>query len=132
MSKGMKFNDLHCTSLNLFMLDSRRPMLAENKDTYIEIPFGKTLLIPDNSKKDVIVEVDFLLKPRNGANVFDDIRNISAWLDTNERQKLIFDDDPNYYYEAKVTGNIDTERIAKARTFTVSFRCDAEMKGVII
>lgn len=129
MIKGMSFNGRHCSSLNLAMLDSRRPLLAENKDSYIEIPFGKTILIPDNSKKDTIIEVDFLLKPRTGVNIYDDIRLIVKWLDTNERVNLVFDDDPAYVYKAKVTGGVDLSRVAKARTFTVSFRCEAEKKG---
>lgn len=131
MIKGVIFNGLHCSKVHLAMLDSRRPLLAETKDTYIDIPFKSgSILVPDNSKLDVMVEVDFLLKPRANVNVYDDCRAIAEWLTTTERKPLIFDDDSGYYYNAKVTGNVDTERIVKARTFTVVFRCEPVMKVV--
>lgn len=123
MTNGITFNSVHSKTFNLVMLSSKRPLLPENKDTYIDIPNRDgSILIPDKSAKDVIIEVEFLIK--RPANLYEAARNISRWLITDDRVPLIFDDDPDYYYKAKVTGNIELEKVVKSGRFTVRFRCE--------
>lgn len=131
MNDGVTFNNAHCSSVGLEVLDSRRPLFAETRDEYVDIPYSDgSVHIPDNSKRDLEVEVDFFLNDVPGKSFHDACRDVAAWLDTIERQRLIFDDDPNYYYEAKPSGKIDRERIAEYGMFTVVFRCHPVMKAV--
>lgn len=131
ISKGLTFNDVHCKTLNLVLLKSSRPLLPENKDTYVEIPHkDSSILVADNSVRDINVEVEFLLKTPASSTVYKQARNIAQWLATTERKRLIFDDDPEYYYNAKVTGNIDLEKVIEWGTFTVNFRCEPYPKVV--
>ncbi|TVZ81294.1 putative phage tail component-like protein [Aeribacillus composti] len=123
MTNGITFNGVHSRTFNLVMLTSKRPLLPENKDTYIDIPHRDgSILIPDKSAKDIIIEVEFLIK--RPANLYEAARNISRWLITDDRVPLIFDDDPDYYYNAKVYGNIELEKVVKSGRFTVNFRCE--------
>lgn len=121
---GITFHGIHSKTLNLALLSSSRPLLAENKDTYVEIPHKSgSYLITDPSKKDIIVTCDFLLTTPKDSTLFVEARKVAAWLTTDKREPLVFDDDPTYTYQAKVIGNIDIEKIRKYGTFTVQFRC---------
>lgn len=131
MTDGVRFNGIHCNALNLTMLSSKRPLMPDNKDEYIPIPHKDgDFLIADKSAKDINVEVEFFLDTPPGMSFFDACRQVGVWLTTDERKRLIFDDDPGYFYNGKVTGNINTEQIAQYGAFTVVFRCKPYAKGV--
>lgn len=116
------FNGVSSSSVGLAVLATRRPIMPENKDEYIDLPLKSgSHLVKDNSKRDIMVEVDFLLKPTN--NVMAAARAVGAWLDTHDRAPLIFSDDPIFTYTGKVTGNVDLEKIVSMGKFTVTWRC---------
>lgn len=127
MIDGVTFNDKHCSELGLTMTSSRRPVLPETKDTYIDIPHrNSSILIADNSVGDIIIEVDFTIVEGNTTNLHAKARLIGAWLSTIARKPLIFDDDPTYIYQAKVTSGLTIEQVVDFESigdFTVSFRC---------
>ncbi|RHW38698.1 hypothetical protein D1B33_07440 [Lysinibacillus yapensis] len=133
MNDGVTFNNKHCSALELELLESSRPLLAENKDTFEELPhLSGSILIPDNSKRDIEVTATFLLSTLAGESFNDACRRIAAWLNVTTWSRLIFDDDPNYYYQAKPIGMIDREQITRNDgQFTVTFRCHPEMKVVV-
>lgn len=132
MSYGLKFNNIHCETLGLDLLDSSRPILAETKDTFEELPFlSGSILIADNSLKDIEVTATFALEAFRNETFNDACRRIAEWLKVDTWQRLIFDDDPNYYYKAKPVGQIDREQIVRnLGQFTVRFRCHPEMQEV--
>lgn len=133
--KGLTFNGRHSSELNLILGKPRRPLLPENRDTYIDVPFRNgSILAPDNSKKDIEVECPFTLEVPSNSTMYDEARKIARWLSTENRVPLIFDDDPNYYYNAKVISNIILDELEEFEEyladFTVVFRCEPEMKAV--
>lgn len=131
MDDGLTFNNEHCSVYGLEVFHTKRPLLGEFKDTYVDVPFRNgSVLVYDTTKKDIFVDVEFLLTPVGGKSYYDACRDIATWLTTERRERLIFDDDPGYAYKAKVIGNIDRERIAKFGQFTVQFRCEPEMVKV--
>lgn len=80
-------------------------------------------LSPDPSEEDIEIEVDFSLEAPKGMNFYAACRAVGAWLSTPNRAPLVFSDDPNYTYSAKVTDGVDSmERIASYGQFTVVFR----------
>lgn len=127
MINGLTFNDKHCNELGLTMTASRRPILPETKDTYIDIPHRNgSILIADTSVGDIIVEVDFTIVEDSTTNLYAKARSIGAWLSTIARKPLVFDDDPTYIYKAKVVSGLNVEQITDFESigdFTVSFRC---------
>lgn len=122
---GLIFNGTHSSAFNLAIAKDgvRRPLLPETRDIYIDIPHKDgSILIPDKSKKDIIVEVDFILMSKT--NLYVEARRVGAWLYTDDRAPLIFDDDPTFTYFGKVEGNIILDDIVKQLgKFTVKFRC---------
>lgn len=129
---GLSFNGIHSDSLKVEVMNTKRPMMPETKDEYIDIP-GRSgsILIPDKSAKDIEVKVDFMFEKNAGENIYEASRRVGAWLSTDGRSPLIFDDDPSYVYMAKVTGNVDLEAIAMYGEFTIVFRCEPYPRGVI-
>lgn len=124
----MKFNNVHSSSFaGLLFVRARRPLVAENKDVYIDMPHRDgSVLIPDKSKKDILVEVDFSLVRSNVEDLFNTARQIGAWLSTDDRAPLIFDDDPFYTYSGKVISSLTLEQLIdfdEIADFTVVFRC---------
>lgn len=132
---GVRFNGIHHTTISgLNFIASRRPLLPETKDTYIDVP-GRSgsILIPDNSLHDIYVEVDFTLVRKNSTQLLDAAQNIAAWLLTTNRARLIFDDYPTKYYNAKVDSAVTMEQLLEFEEiaeFTIRFRCEPLMKAV--
>lgn len=130
MIRGITFNGRHSRDFHLAILSSKRPILPETKDEYIDIPAGNgSILIADSSAQDVVVSIDFLIKPPDQANMYQLARNIGQWLWTTNRMPLVFDDDPSYSYQAKVTGEITLEKIIDFGKFTVDFRCKPPIRS---
>lgn len=129
---GLTFNNQHCSALGLELLDSSRPLLAETKDTFVEIPHKSgSILISDNSLRDIEVIATFYLEAFQNENFHDACRRIADWLHVDTWKPLIFDDDPHYFYKAKPIGLIDREQIATNNgEFTVTFRCHPIMEVV--
>lgn len=121
---GLKFNGVDCSTVGLDIINVQRPIMAENKDVYIDIPQKPgSILIPDNTVVDIIIEVEFELEVPQGMTFMNACRAVGAYFSTVERAALVFDDDPDYSYSAKVYEGIPTiERIARYGTFTVKFR----------
>lgn len=122
---GITFNGVHSGTFPIKVLKSRRPLLAQPKDSYVDIPFRSgSVLVFDPSFNDIEVEVDFLLKTPPNSTVYKEARRIAQWLTTHEtRRPLVFDDDPTFTYQAKVSNSIDLEKVVEWGTFTVVFRC---------
>lgn len=131
--KGIRFNGIHNTSFpGLCFITSRRPLLPETKDTYIDVP-GRSgsILIPDKSFRDVYVEVDFTLNASSVNQLITTAQEIADWLITENRAPLVFDDYPTFYYNAKAESGVTLEQLLdfeEIAEFTVIFRCEPIMK----
>lgn len=122
---GVTFNNVHCSEVGIELSDSSRPLLAESKSDFIEIPHKQgDVVVHDDTKKDITVTCMFIILD-TGIPFHDHIRQIRDWLTTRRKVKLIFDDDPNYYYKAIAKTAVTYEQIAKYGEFTVNFTCDA-------
>lgn len=123
---GLTFNGIHCEYLNLHIVNKPTiPLLPEIKDQYIDIPHKDgSILIPDDSVRDIFISVDFLFTPPQGQNIYAAAIALQDWLITKDRVPLIFDFMPNIKYMGKVSGGIDNiNKIAETGTFSVTFRC---------
>lgn len=124
--RGITFNGVHSSTLFLVVEGSARPLLPQSRDSYIDIPHKSgSVLDPDNSKSDIEVEIDFAIAlPRNSPlTIWQVARQVADWLWTTNRAPLIFDDDPEYIYQAKYDSSTTIERIVRYGKFTVTFRC---------
>lgn len=118
----------------LVYISSSRFILPENRDEYREIPFRDgSILIPDKSKRDIEIPVNFTLQASSVEDLFSKFIQIGEWLNTDNRAPLIFDDVPGYYYNAKAISSLTFEQVEdfeEVAEFTVVFRCDPNPKVV--
>lgn len=130
---GITFNGVHCSTVGLDVIDKRRPIMAESKDVYIDIPGRNgSIHIPDDTRKDIYIEIDFELESPKNISFDQSCRLVGQYFTTELRAPLIFDVDPGYYYTAKVEEGISTiEQISKYGIFTVTFRCEPYAKEVV-
>lgn len=132
---GITFNGIHSSTIDgLVYISSNRFMLPENRDVYIDIPYRDgSILISDNSKRDIEIPVNFTLKANDIADLFEKFIKIAGWLDVPDKAPLIFDDVPNYFYNGKPISNIPFEQISdfeEVVEFTIVFRCEPYPKAV--
>jgi putative phage tail component, N-terminal domain len=128
---GIKFNGVHCSS---FGLEAKitRPLLPENNDTYTDVPGRAGSVLFPGKPQDRNIQVDFGFMPGSRVEFRDRIWEISAWLYTADRKPLIFDDELNKAYRAKVEGQIDLEQAYLLGQFSVTFRSDPFAYGTEI
>lgn len=129
---GVKFKGIHSDTFGIEQISSRRPIMSDNRDTYVDIPFRNgSLVVQDGSRTDIIVEVTFKIRKKSTNELFDTLLEIKQWLTTNGREKLIFDDYPSMAYMGKVSSGIEFEKVMSTGTFTVAWRCLPDMVNAL-
>jgi len=58
------------------------------------------------------------------ADIRTKVHNIAAWLHTNDRVTLSFDDETGKTYKAKLASAVDFDHIGKMGRFSLSFACE--------
>jgi predicted phage tail component-like protein len=131
MLYGLTFNGKHSyKDFGLIMYSKNRPLLPEPKITTEDMPgmdgeYDYSAVNPDKEikYKPREIEIEFTLKEPNLRLLRIKANKIAAWLACGE-QKLIFDDEEDKYYLAKVANKLDLEnQIVSIKRFTVQFRC---------
>lgn len=132
---GLTFNGKHCSELGLTLMSSPRPIMAENKDDYTNIPgLNGSVLYEDSTLQDVVIDVVFVLDTKTREETITAGYAVGEWLTTAGLKPLTFDDHPARYYEAKAyTGVLmePEEGFEEIAEFKVTFRCNPIMKEVV-
>ena len=78
----------------------------------------------DDSLADRFIEINLgMMDIKSLSDTRQKAREIAAWLYTKQREQLIFSDEPDKFYLAKVEGVVDLERFVISGTVTIVFRC---------
>lgn len=123
MYRGLTFKNIHSSSFGLAMRSRRRQMLPSNANVHVDVPGRDGSLFVSSSVRDRFIEVEFFY--------IGDMRNrrlkareLAAWLYSRKRERLIFDDEPDKFYLAEVSQEINLEDSFSTSEFTVVFRCE--------
>lgn len=125
------FNGTHSSNdLGLKMYSKVRHILPEPKLVYEDIPgtdgeYDFSEVNPDNRTKykPFTEEITFSIIELNSTAIRIKAREIAKWLSCGE-QKLIYDDEPNVYYLARIINKLDIEnQLIKLKSFTALFKC---------
>lgn len=120
---GLTFNNKHTSELGL-NIKSYRPIKTEANDTYLDIPGRAGSVLVPGKPRDRFIPVEFGLLASSKSNLRAKTWEIATWLTTEGRENLIFDDEPDKIYKAKVEGRVDLEQIFVLGKFKVNFRCE--------
>jgi predicted phage tail component-like protein len=121
---GFTFNNIHSSSIvGLIFRSKNRQILPSTQDVYLEIPQRDGSYLFAGAENDRIIEVEITITANTIQERQQRARQLAAWLRTKERKKLIFDDEPDKYYLAKVSSQVDFETVVKLGKALILFRC---------
>ena len=111
------------------MRSKKRPILPESNDTYVQIPGRRGSILYPQGLHDRYIELDCAYVGEDLPDMRVKAREIAAWLYTQDREILSFDDEPDIYYRGKRAGEVDLDHISKMAQFTLVFRCEPFVYG---
>jgi predicted phage tail component-like protein len=120
---GCIFNLIHSSTLGLVMRSTNRQLLPATRDEYVYSTMVDGSYHFPEGLEDRFIEVEFGFVESTTKNLRLKARKIADYLYTTQRQVLSFDDEPDKYYMAKVSNQLDLEPQIRAGRFTVTFRC---------
>ncbi len=120
---GLTFNSKHTDELGLNS-KSYRPIKTEVNDIYLDIPGRAGSVLVPGKPRDRFIPVEFGLLASSKSNLRAKTWEIANWLTTDGRANLVFDDEPDKIYKAKVEGRVDLEQLFVLGRYMVTFRCD--------
>jgi len=121
---GFSFNNRHSSEFEIFMKSDDRTLLpAKTQAAYI-IP-GRDGTYDssdfDYQNRIITVQIAFFGSGNDMESLRKKVRDIAKWL--SGQGNLIFDDEPDKAYTAKVTNGISLSQIVRQGQATVSFDC---------
>ena len=123
MSMGFIFDNKHSGDMGVVFKSTDRTLLPAKRVTQYTIP-GKsgTYDIEDGyENREIVCTVAFVGEGYHYAGVRTRARAVAEWL--SGEGLLVFDDEPEKAYSAKVVGGISIEQIAVTGTCEVRFLC---------
>lgn len=122
------FKGIHCSSVGLEVYDTERPLFGQFNDEFIKLPrVSGDVVISDNTESDIDIRIQFLLTPSQNQTYYDALRAVRSFFKSENKEQLIFDNDPNYAYMAKFTSTDAVEQIVNEGLFWATFRCSPDM-----
>jgi predicted phage tail component-like protein len=121
------FRGQTASSLGLRVKSKNRPILPDIRTKYVEVAGRDGVYdFSRNELQDRMIEIECAWIEPNVGDLRYRARRIAQWLfgTDNSRDRLIFTDEPDLYYSAKINNKIDLEQTVTMGEFTLMFRCD--------
>lgn len=119
----ISFNGALSTKFGLKVKEVSRPLLPEIRDHYEMVPGRHGSYVFPQPYGDRPVSVTFTFKYKTVSERTGELRNIAEWLHSNKQEILMFEDEPDVFYLAKIDAQPDPDIMAMLGTFTISFKC---------
>ncbi len=129
MGLGFSFNGIHTSSMDLGARSVKRPLLPNAKVKRLEVLGASGMFdFPDSEyeSREIVMKVTFMGKgawPTNFNDMREKARLIANWLAQDDFCRLIMDDEPDKYYLAKVTNELDMETFYETGIVEIQFDC---------
>lgn len=122
---GVKFNGKHSNDFGAYMKSVDRMLLPALRKRELVIPDKSgTYEFEGDTYENKVITVRFTLLETSLNALRLKARQMAAWLSTSAKKQLIFDDEPDKYYMAKVYGSISPEEIVDTGSISVEFECE--------
>ena len=106
------------------MRSKNRQLLPEPNDRYIQVPGRQGSILFPRELADRRIELDCAFVGSSLADIRAKARDIAAWLHTDDRANLSFDDEAGKTYKGKLASAVDFDHIGKMGRFSLSFVCE--------
>ena len=113
-----------CDTYNFVMLSKDRPLLPEKRQVYRSV-IGKdgNYDFSDGTFEDRTIEVDVTFYTGSVGDLRYTARRAAQWLyNKGRRLKLVFDDEPDVYYDCCLANQVSIEQVFTFGAFTLQFR----------
>ncbi len=120
--KGFTFANIHSSTYELYVRSDNRTITPALRKNEFVIP-GRhgTLDFGNNTYEARFITMELFLVRKTMEDLRKQARDIAHWL--SKSGLLVFDDEPDKAYQAKVYNNIDIEEIAAYGKSMVTFEC---------
>ncbi len=126
------FNERHGSEFKLFFKSLSRPVLPELRKRELTVP-GKSGVYSFKSKahekRIVSGQIQYVGSNLSDLRVW--ARSIAQWLYTEDYARLIFDDEPDKYYMAKVYSEVPLESLYSLGSANIVFECQPYAQYVL-
>lgn len=106
------------------MRSKNRQLLPEPNDKYMQVPGRQGSVLFPQELQDRYIDLDCAFIEKNFPDIRIRAREIAAWLYTENREILSFDDESDRYYRGKIASQVDFEHMATMGQFSLTFRCE--------
>lgn len=120
--KGFTFANIHSSTYELYVRSDNRTITPALRKNEFVIP-GRhgTLDFGNNTYEPRFITMELFLVRKTMEDLRKQARDIAQWF--SKSGLLVFDDEPDKAYQAKVYNNIDIEEIAAYGKSMVTFEC---------
>lgn len=106
------------------MRSKNRQLLPASNDSYVQVPGRQGSIHYPRELNDRHIDLDCAFVEKNLPDLRARAREIAAWLYTENREILSFDDESEKYYRGKLAQAIDFEHLAVMGQFSLIFVCE--------
>ena len=106
------------------MRSKNRQLLPEPNDRYVQVPGRQGSILFPGGLADRRIEIDCAFVGSSLADIRAKARDIAAWLHTDDRANLSFDDETGKTYRGKLASAVDFDHIGKMGQFSLTFICE--------
>ncbi|OYD06077.1 distal tail protein Dit, partial [Paludifilum halophilum] len=120
---GFSFAGVHNDQYRLKVLKTTRRILPPMNNHLISIPGSDGAYDYGFDYGELLIEVDILLFEESRAELRSRVRDLADWLGQKETKELVFDDEPNMTYFARLSDSTELEELIYAGKGTITFLC---------
>ena len=106
------------------MRSKNRQLLPETNDSYVQVPGRQGSIHFPRELADRRIDIDCAFVEPSLADIRTKARDIAAWLHTQNRAVLSFDDEPGKYYRGKLSASVDFAHMGNMGQFSLTFLCE--------
>ena len=106
------------------MRSKNRQLLPEPNDSYVQVPGRNGSVLFPRELADRRIELDCAFVGSSLADIRAKARDIAAWLHTDDRANLSFDDETGKTYKGKLSSAVDFDHIGRMGQFSLTFICE--------
>ena len=106
------------------MRSKNRQLLPEPNDSYVQVPGRQGSIHFPRELADRRIDIDCAFVEPSLADIRTKARDIAAWLHTDDRANLSFDDETGKTYKGKLASAVDFDHIGKMGRFSLTFVCE--------
>jgi len=106
------------------MRSKNRQLLPEPNDSYVQVPGRQGSILFPRELADRRIDIDCAFVEPSLADIRTKARDIAAWLHTDDRANLSFDDETGKTYRGKLASAVDFDHIGRMGQFSLTFICE--------